>query len=396
MFNLISKTMIGGALLAGLAFAQQPDAETYNAILKQTDPVQKLKDLDAWTQKVPDTTFKLERNYMYIDAYSRISAAAMAPNATPDQLKAAEDADQTLIDKADTFFDPAMKLPNAKPEQWQQARAAVLLAAHQSLIAVYAARKDTPNLEKEYIKLIELNPNDGRVASLLASAIYSEGKVERRPEGMYQYARALSITGPGALDAATRKQTEDFLNKSYKNYHGDTKGLDELKAMAAKSPMPPSDFHIESVVDISKKDIAAEEEFNKTHPEIVSWRNVKAALSVPEGEAYFNKDVKGAEFPKTKAKVVAQPGPKELTVAVDDATPETAAKAEATLKFTDATIKGTVAPGTEVTFSNGVPSSFTKDPYMIVFDVEKANVEGVELAPAVATKKVVARKKKTK
>lgn len=400
MLKRISKTIVGiaagMALFAALGWAQQPDPDTYNAILKETDPVKKLAALDDWTQKIPDTKFKSERNVMYIDAYSRVGAMSRAAGATPDQLKAAESANQTLIDKADTFFDPAMKMPTNTPEQWQQARAAVMLEAHRSLIAGYIAKKDTPSLEKEYMKMIESDPGNASWVSNLAAAIYSEGKVERRPDAYYQYARALSITGPGALDAATRKQTDDFLTKSYKNYHGDTKGLDELKAAAAKSPTPPADFHIESVTEISKRDIAADAEFEKSHPEIMSWRAVKAALTAPDGDAYFNKGVKGAEFPKTKAKVVAQPDAKELTVSIDNATPDTAAKAEATLKFTDATIKGTVAPGTEITFTNGVPDTLTKEPFMLVFDVEKANVEGVDLAPAVATKKAVVRKKKTK
>jgi hypothetical protein len=407
VFKQISTAIIGMVFLAGMGMAQtaapadpaaaqkQADADAYNALLKETDPVKKLAALDDWSQKVPDTKFKTERNVLYIDAYSRIGAMSRGPNATPDQFKAAESANQTLIDKADTLFDPAMKTANATPEQWLQAKAGVLLVAHQSLIAGYAAKKDTLNLEKEYMKMIALEPGKASWVSLLAAAIVSEGKVDRRPDAYYQYARALSITGPDALDAATRKQTDEYLTRAYKGYHGDTKGLDEMKALAAKSPMPPADFHIESVTDISKRDIAADQEFVNSHPEIMSWRAVKAALTAPDGDDYFNKGLKGAAFPKTKAKVVSQPSAKELTVSVDNATPETALKAEATLKFLDATIKGTVAPGTEITFTDAGPASVTKDPFMIVFEVEKANVEGVELAPAVATKKAPVRHKKT-
>lgn len=395
MLKQVSRTIVGIALFAALGLAQQPDAETYNAILKETDPVKKMAALDAWKQKFPDTTFKTERNYLYMDAYSRIGAMSRSGTATPEQLKAAESANQMLIDQADTFFAPEMKIANATPAQWQQARGAVLMEAHKSLIAGYAGKKDMPNLEKEYMKMIEMEPGNATWVSNLAAAIYSEGKVERRPDAYYQYARALSITGPGALNAADRKQNDDFLTKSYKNYHGDAKGLDELKAMAAKSPMPPADFHIDSVTDISKRDIAADQEFEKSHPEIMSWRAVKGALTAPDGDAYFGKGMKGADFPKTKGKVVAQPDPRELTVSIDNATPETAAKAEVTLKFLDSTIKTAPAPGTEITFTNAVPASFTKEPFMIVFDVEKANVEGVELVPAVA-KRAPVRKKKTK
>ena len=392
-------------MISGVGFAQtaappedpakaQAEYATYTAATKETDLAKKLALLDDWSQKSPDTKYKKERNYLYIDSYSRIGASVMGGTPTEQQLKDAEAADHAVLDKADALFAPEMKLSKRHRRTVDAGESRCDLAANQSLAAIYAARKDYPSLEKQDAKLIEINPNDAKAALQLGTTIYLSGKVERHPEAFYQYARAISITGPGALDPAAKKSTEDYLNKAYKGYHGDEKGLSELKAMAAKSPMPPADFHIESVTDISKKEIAGEEEFNKSHPEIVAWRNVKATLTAPTGEAYFNKDVKGAEFPKTVAKVVSQPNAKELTVAVDNATPETAAKAEATLKFTDATIKGDIAPGTEITFTNGVPVSFTPDPYMIVFDVEKANVQGVELAPAAATRKAPVRNRK--
>ncbi len=159
--------------------------------------------------------------------------------------------------------------------------------------------------------------------------------------------------------------------------------------------MPPADFKIKSVVDLSKEDAAKEEEFNKSHPQIISWRTVKAALTAPEGDAYFKSGMKDAEFPKTTGKVVAQPGPRELTVSIDNATPETAAKAEATLKFVDAAIKGTVAPGTEVSFV-GEAIAVSKEPFMLTFNVKKADMEGVELGPAAADKKAPVRKYKKK
>ncbi len=413
MLNRISKAVAGVLVVAGLGWAQSPaapaadpakaraDYDAYAAISKETDPVKRLAMLDDWTQKSPDTTYKTQRNYLYIDSYSRIGAAVLGGTPTVDQLAAAEKADHTVIDKADTLFSADMKPVNAQgtpitDAQWAQAKSAVLLAANQSLAAIYLARKDYPSLEKQDAKLIEMNPGDAKATLQMGTAIYLGGKVERHPEAFYQYARAVSITGPGALDPATKKSTDDYLTRAYKGYHGDTKGLDDMKAMAAKSPMPPSDFHVESVTDISKKEIANEEEFNKSHPEIIEWRNVKAALNAPEGETYFNKQMKGAAFPKTKGKVVAQSGPKEVTVSVDNATPETAARPEVTLKFTDATIKTAPTPGTDVTFTDAEPISYTKDPYMIVFDVEKANVEGLDLAPAGAAKKAPVRRKKTK
>jgi hypothetical protein len=41
----------------------------------------------------------------------------------------------------------------------------------------------------------------------------------------------------------------------------------------------------------------------------------------------------------------------------------------------DAPLPGKADPGVQIEFS-GVPSSFTKDPYMVTFDVEKKKIVG--------------------
>ena len=392
-------------LLAVLSIAQQQktakdqaESDLYSSIASEKDPAKKLALLDQWTQKYPDTAFKEERNLFYVQTLSGLASLGLQPNATPDQLASAEKADQSLLEKADTLFAPDIKMASVKPEDWAKAKSDVITLAHRSLANIAMQKKDYPAAQTEYRKMLEANPNDAATAYLLGTAIASERKVQRTPEALYQFARAAVITGPGALNPQGQKDTDAYLKKTYVGYHGDDKGLDELKAMAAKSPFPPEGFSIKSVTQLSQEDIAKEEEFNKTHPEILAWRNVKATLTAPGGDTYFSTQMKGAQFPKTTAKVVAQPSDRELTVSVDNATPETAAKPEATLKFTDAAIKGTVAPGTEITFT-GEPVSFTKEPYVVTFDVEKENVSGVDLGPAPPSKakaKTPVKKKKTK
>jgi tetratricopeptide (TPR) repeat protein len=401
VFDRTFKAILGLVLVASLALAQQQktakdqaESDLYTSISGEKDPAKKLGLLDQWTQKYPDTAFKEERNLFYVQAYSALAGLGMQA-AAPDQLAASEKADQTLIEKADTFFAPDIKMASVKAEDWAKAKNDVVTLAHKSLANIGMQRKDYPAAEAEYRKMLEANPNDAATAYLLGTAIASERKVARTPEALYQFARAALITGPGALTPAGQKETDAYLKKTYIGYHGDDKGLDDLKAAAAKSPFPPEGFSIKSVTQLSQEDIAKDDEFNKSHPEIVSWRNVKATLTAPGGDAYFSAQMKGAQFPKTTAKVVAQPSARELTVSVDNATPETAAKAEATLKLTDAAIKGTVAPGTEISFT-GVPVAFNSDPYMVTFDVDKENITGVELGPAAPAKKAKAPVKQKK
>lgn len=400
MFHRISRIVLGAALAVSFLAAQQQktakdqaESDLYNSILKEQDPTKKLSLLEQWDQKYPDTAFKQERNLFYVQTYSALANLG-TQQATPDQLAASEKADKLIIDKADAMFAPETKMDNVTADQWSAAKTQVTLLAHKSLANIYMQEKKYPDAEAEYRKILALNPNDAGTAYLLGSSIASQRQVQRTPEAIYQFARADVITGPGALNAQGQKETDAYLKKVYSGYHGNADGLDEVKATAAKSPFPPEGWGIKSVTQLSQEDIDKENAFNASHPEIVAWRNVKATLTAPGGADYF-KQMKGAQYPKVTGKVVAQPSARELTVAIDNATPETAAKAEATLKFTDAAVKGTAAPGTEVTFT-GVPVSYTSDPYMLTFDVEKENFSGVDLGPAPATKAPAKAKAKAK
>jgi tetratricopeptide (TPR) repeat protein len=327
-----------------------------------------------------------------MDTYSKIASKGVQPNAPADVVDAAQKAAMTLIDKADTFFSAENKLPNVTDDQWAQAKKQVLLQAHGTLATLATNRKDYPAAEEEYKKLIAMDEGNAIMYYYLGTAILSEKKVDRYPEVIYYYARAVSLTGPGAIkDEAVKKPISDYLNKIYNNYHGDMKGLDDVKAKAVTAPMPPADFHIESITEISMKANSNAEEFAKQFPEIMIWRGLKDQLTGAGGDDYF-KNMKDAEITGLKGKVVSQNGQKELLVSMDYATPETEKKAELTMKF-ETPLKGQVDPGTLLTFA-AVPESFTKDPFMVTVTVEKSKVEGLgDAAGAPETKKAAPKKK---
>ncbi len=372
-------------LVAGLGLAQaqpkvkdQAEFDLYTSITKETDPTKKITLLDQWTEKYPDTEFKQARNLFYAQTYAALAVQGQQPNATPDQLAAAEKAAHTLIDKADTFFSPEMKMSTVTDAQWKEARSTVLMQANQSLAAIAVAKKDYPAAEAQYRKMLELNPNDAATAYLLGTSIANQHVVTRTPEALFYFARAATITGPGALAGAGQQQTDAYLKRAYVGYHGAPDGLDELKAMAAKTPTIPPDFKLKSVTEVQQEQFGNEEAFNKAHPQIVLWRNLRTELTGANGETYFNSSMKGAEMKDLKGKVVAQPNQKELTVAIDNVTTETMTKPEAKLIF-DSPLKGTVEPGTEITFA-GTATTYAKDPFMVTFDVEKKAVSGLGAA----------------
>ena len=112
------------------------------------------------------------------------------------------------------------------------------------------------------------------------------------------------------------------------------------------------------------------------------WKDLKTALTGDGGQAYFDSGMKGAVLPggnekagqkitKFRGKLVSatpETSPKELVLSVSGDI------GDVTLKL-DAALRGKMEMGGEISF-DGVASSYTKEPFMVVFDVERANVVG--------------------
>jgi hypothetical protein len=101
--------------------------------------------------------------------------------------------------------------------------------------------------------------------------------------------------------------------------------------------------------------------------------------------------MKGAAVPPLRGKLVAAKPPARsslLVIGIENESPEI------TLKL-DAPLGGKPEIGSELEFE-GVPAAFTKDPFMVTFDVEKAKITGLkmEAPPRPAAKKAGAKKKK--
>jgi hypothetical protein len=92
---------------------------------------------------------------------------------------------------------------------------------------------------------------------------------------------------------------------------------------------------------------------------------------------YFEMNMKGAAIPTPlKGRVIKlEPAvkPKTILLAMEDKTNNTTT-ADATLKF-EMPLAGKVEEGTELTFE-GVADSYTANPFMVVFTVEKDKLHG--------------------
>ena len=108
------------------------------------------------------------------------------------------------------------------------------------------------------------------------------------------------------------------------------------------------------------------------------WTIIKTALTAPDGQDYFEDNLKGAMVPGgaggvdlltgtlVSAEPVAQPA--VLIVAISDAkTPEVTLRLKDS-DWQDTHLNGPVMPGSVIQFE-GVPISFSQEPFMVTFGV---------------------------
>jgi tetratricopeptide (TPR) repeat protein len=382
-----------------------------------------ITDLNTWTQKYPESDFKDDRLFFYLQAYAGLNqhdkvleygqqllakdlkasfkdtsqvlqilyrtAAAIQqiPNPTPQQLQTGETAAKQLL----AFLaDPASKPANVTDAQWQQAKTQQLEPlANATLIHVAwlpgkqaMDAKDYPKAEKLFREALQKYPENGWLAYNLGSAIYSQK--DRLPQALYYIARGVAMDPAkgGIADANTRATFEQFLRKAYTNYHGSDEGLDQLKQQALAAPNPPPDFNIKNATDIARE---KQEQFAKENPQLALWMGIKSQLTAPDGEQYFASNMKDAAVPKLKGTVMGgtpECRSKEVQVAVPEPNQQSTVTPEITLKL-DSALTGKPVAGTEIQWE-GVPSAFSKDPFMLTMDTEKAKIEGLKTEPCTA------------
>lgn len=425
----------------------QGEFDLYNGVLKDADPAKKLQDLNTWQQKYPESDYKDDRAYLYMQAYAaanqpdkvlEYSAQLMSkdvkcafkepqtvlavmyltcanilrlPAPTPEQLATADKAGHALLDYVQTFF-AADKKPAATSEaDWAKARADVETVGKAALLYTLAApgnaalAKNTPAdcaaAEAAYTKALQEYPDApgaGQDAYSLGRSLICQQQQhpEKVPMALYEIARAVSMDpNKGGLTTQAKQQIDAYLTKIYTAYHGSADGLDQLKQDAMQSPLPPAGFTIKTGAQLAAEQ---EQQFAQSNPQLALWMGIKKQLADPaSGQQYFDSQMKDANVPQLRGTLVeAKPAchPKELLVAV----PLPGAQQlqpEITLKL-DAPLGGKPAPNTEFRWQ-GVPNAFTQSPFMLTMAVEKDKIEGLKMEPcstAPARKKSAVTQKK--
>lgn len=382
--------------------------DMYEAATKEATPAKRLELLNQWKAKYPATDFKLERELVYLDTYQKLGQApkilesakniiAIDPQnltalywmaylttsmnvTTPEALDAGEKAGNALLGALDTAFAPAKKPASTPDDQWTKARSDMEALGHKTLGWVAMMRKNGAAAQDHFLKSLQKNPQAGEISYWIGQTIVTEKNPATYPAALYHFSRAAAYEGPGALPPDGRKQVDDYLTKAYTGYHGDTSGLAELKTQAKTAALPPPDFKIKSIRDISAEKIKQEEADAAANPQLAQWKTMKEGLMA---DATYFDQMKGLKLPKLKG-VVVSADPKAVVVALSDATTP-----EVTLEF-ETPVKADMGATLEF---EGVGKAFVKEPFMLTLTAEKEEVQGLSAAPA---KKAAPAKSKAK
>ncbi len=390
-------------------------------------------DLDTWKTKYPESDYKDDRLYYYIQAYSGAkqpakvleiaqqlmqkdlattfkdprfilgsyyqSAIAITgiPGPSADQVATAEKAAKALLAYAPTYFVAANKPAGTDDAAWTKARtdlesgpkAALMYIAVAPATAKMAA-KDCAGAEPLFIKALGDYPDNAYIAYNLGAAqnclarAQPDKAAELAPKAIYEFVRA-AVTDPSLGKTTPPQQVTDFATKIYIGFHGSDEGLDKLKEQAKTSALPPAGFTIESAAAVATR---TQNECAQSNPMLAMWMGIKGQLADANGAQYFESQLKDAKVPKLRGVVVeGKPAcrSKEILVAVPLPDAQGQPTAEITLKLVDADRKPLAltnkpVPGTEIQWE-GVPSAFAKDPFLLTMDTEKANIEGLKTEP---------------
>lgn len=401
--------------------------DIFNEVLKDLNPqspnAQKaITDLNTWAQKYPESDYKDDRPFYYLQAYALLNqpekvveyggqlmnkdmktifkdpsqilqvlfrtaaATQQLQNATPEQLAIGEKSAKELL----AFVaNPASKPAAVTDAQWAEARTKQLepLAnATLVFVAMYpgnqaVAKKEFPAAEQSFRKALQQYPENGWIAYNLGSAIMNEKDPAKISEALYYIARgaAMDPAKGGIADEKIRSTIDAYLKKVYSNYHGSDEGVDQLKQQALASPNPPADFKIKTATDIANE---KQQQFAAQYPQLALWMGIKSQLTAPEGESYFATQLKEAAVPKLKGTVMGgkpECRSKEILVAVPEPNQTSTLTAEIALKL-DTPLTAKPVAGTEIQWE-GVPSAFSKDPFLLTMDAEKAKIEGLKTEP---------------
>ena len=389
----------------------QAEYDLYQAFGKATGKG-KIDALDKWKAGFPDSDFAFDREEAYLGTYQELgmmrqyfdkaveilkthpdhffslyaieTAIYVLNPVTPADLDTGERVSKHVQNDLDAIFAPANMPATMNAAQWTQTKNEIMKPFAQREIAWIALqRKDYPKAETELTRALQMDPTFGQFSYFLGQAQFNQRQANpgKQPPAIFHFVRAATVTGPNAMPDAARATALAYVKNLYNQYHGSSQGFEDVVALAKASAFPPANFTIKSVADIATEKALEQAKLDAANPIFAFWRDLVKEPLLKEGDAYFESTLKGFGLPgepgkskgfeKFKAKLISMDPPnKPKTLVLGLEKPDVA---DVTLKFEDP-LPGNMEPGAELEFE-GMPVSYTKEPFMVTFEVDMEKKE---------------------
>jgi len=391
------------ALAAAAASAGWTSRDEYDLVLKiraEASPQKQLELLNQWKKQYPQSEMRQARGELFLGAY-QVSGDIVHMFATASEMLAGQpdnfvgvywctlltpemkdtkpqtldvgyNAARQLEVGLDAYFAPSQKPTGMADGDWGTRKSAAGLLARRAIGWVEWQRGDLPAAEKTFTGYLQLDPKRAEIASWLGFVLAQRNQPI---PAAWQFFRAASMHGEGAMTEVWRRQVEDLAGRLYAAYHGSADGADKLKAAAAVSPFPPAGFQVESAETIRQRN--AEVALNQADPELAAWLRMYRQLSGPDGEKYFLETLKPSPLPKLRGTVIrCDPAgnPDTISVGLSSAGTE-----EVVLKVS-VPFAHPAEPGTQIHFQ-GTADGFVKEPFRLTVLASQEQIAGWPEAP---------------
>ena len=235
---------------------------TYNNAIGQSDPKAKAAALESFLKAYPLSVVKGAVLDVLIDTYqglqdadNTLSAASRLLQADPNNMKATyysvlvkksqcgKTQDKQTCDDAAALAHKGLLAPKpagVSDGDWKTQTGGSYPVFHSAIAFDDAvSKKDFKGAVAEYTaELMLYTDNQSKTAGLqdtyLLAQAYSQPDAKDPVKSIWFYARAWNFVPP-----SYKAKIETDLERSYKSYHGDLKGLDDIKSQAALTTFPP-------------------------------------------------------------------------------------------------------------------------------------------------------------
>ena len=250
---------IGNATAQGTT--PTPDEDAFLTAIHQKNPEAKVKALDSFLRKFPDSQLKERTLEILIEAYRETQSLKMGPaldellTLNPDNLFGLTLKAESMCDleprpgfcealEADTAnrglrsLTVATRPPDMSEEDFMRRKAHASFAFHRILGHQALLHRDYQSAQVHLSTAEQLNPMDFGCVYALALA-YMNAEPPNKVQGLFFIARATSL-----VQRSSQKQLLDYGRAQYAKYHGSAAGWSELLALAKASPTTPAGFTI--------------------------------------------------------------------------------------------------------------------------------------------------------